>query len=368
MIEQVINMKRIIKAVKSLMLVSALLLCITQARSVGETVRDAIERCMLTVVPSLYAMMIISSLTAKSGILNRLPAALSRISERAGEEAHMFFVLIYSMFAGYPAGATMILSAEKSIDKRTASLLSGICFGAGPAFIFGCISDRLYSSSNAGVIILVSCAAADIVMAVLIQMFMKGKCAILPLKKESSSDSGMLAESILSAGKAMAGICFSITAFSVISFILDFLGVTANAGEVISRLTELEPDTGRQLFCAFLDVTNINGLPKDDLRLLPCISGLVSFGGMCVILQISALARGKFSVKLLIFIRIVSAFLSGMICRIIMPFFLRHEITAASTVTVRLHKEVSPVPSIMLVIMTIMLFAGCNRTEKIPES
>ena len=89
---------------------------------------------------------------------------------------------------------------------------------------------------------------------------------------------------------------------------------------------------------------------------------------MCVILQISALARGKFSVKLLIFIRIVSAFLSGMICRIIMPFFLRHEITAASTVTVRLHKEVSPVPSIMLVIMTIMLFAGCNRTEKIPES
>ena len=369
MIVQVINMKKIITAAESILLIAAFLLCITQAQSVREAVQEASERCLLTVIPSLYAIMIVSSLIAKSGILTCLPSLLSKISVRAGMKGYIISVLFYSMFAGYPVGLSVLLSetAAKRLDKRTAAVLSGVCFGAGPSFIFGCISQKLYSSTAAGTIIIISGAAANIIIAAVFLPFLKKCDPVSAINMNLSFSSDMLSKSILSAGRSMAGICFSITAFSAASCFLDILGLTANTGALLSKLTGLSEEISRQLVYVFLDVTNISGLPENDLSLLPYISGLVSFGGICVMLQLSAIAGGKISLKPLMLTRIAAAFLSGAICRMIMPYFLRHEITAASTVNVHTHREISPVPSIMLIIMTIMLFANYDKTIKLHE-
>ncbi|MDE5834370.1 MAG: hypothetical protein K2H26_02495, partial [Ruminococcus sp.] len=82
----------------------------------------------------------------------------------------------------------------------------------------------------------------------------------------------------------------------------------------------------------------------------------------CVIFQISAIS-GKLSLKPLIFLRIISAVISFIICRIITPFMLSDETVPTSVINVRTHQAHTPIQSVMLVIMTFFLFCEYEKIK-----
>ena len=371
MIEWVMFMKKYSefasKGLKLLVLIIIVLMCMTQTRLVGGAVSDGINRCLTVVIPSLFAMTAVSGIIVSSGITSCVPNRFSRMTQRIfGIDGSVLPIFIIGQFAGYPVGTSMLLTeySEGRLSKRHTEILSGLCFGAGPAFIFGCISGQLYSSSAAGIIIAVSCMAANILALLVLSPFLRKGTSQAQKEKCFSLTADTVTESIISSGNSMFRICFTIMAFSVISAFSDFFGISTNAGRLLSRLTDVSADTGTKLFSAFLDVTNVSGLPHNDHTLLPMICVLTSFGGICVIFQLAALTSGKLSIKPLLLTRAVISIASGVICRLVMPFFLRHELTAASAVNFHLHKEVSPIPSIMLIIMTVMLFVSYNDTVR----
>lgn len=360
--------KKLFVYLKILLLVVTALLCLVKTEIINCAVSDALDRCLNIIIPSLYAMMIVSSLLIKSGLTGKISKFTGSIGKVLfGMENTVFPVFAFSMFAGYPVGTKMLCSAYENglIEKRRAEIFCGLCFGAGPAFIFGCISGQLYGSTSAGNIILVSAVGANIVLALVTSIFMRKNCNSKEIRSEIRFD--MITDCVINGGRSMADICFMVTAFAVVTEIMDYSGIISAVGAMISKIINLDTTESEQLIRAVMDVTAVNGFTYGNYALLPYLSSLVSFGGICVIFQISAVTSGKLSLKPLILMRILSAVISFFICRIITPFMLENETVFTSSFNVRTHQAHSPVPSVMLIIMTFVLFCECEKIKTLRQ-
>lgn len=357
MIVVVMIMKKPVKILREMLkaglLIWAAYYCMTDTADAGAAVSGAVERCLATVIPSLYAMMIVSGLIVKSGACS----VCGRLTGRAGRfifgmDTEVFPVFLFSMAGGYPVGAKMLISlySDGKLSKHRTELLSGVCFGAGPAFVAGCISGQLYGTPTAGHIILISTISANLITAFALSFVLRKSAETSAAPQRFRLSGSMLTDCISSAGRSMAEICFTIAAFAVFSGMLDSSGIMAAFGN----------DLRRQTVLTFLDVTAAGELPRGNYTLLPLLSAAVSFGGVCVLFQIASIFSGKLSMLPLILTRAAASALSFGICRLIMPFMLRNE-TVTAAVTASVHRAPSPVPSVMLILMT---FAVLRETVK----
>ena len=338
--------EKAIKAAKIAAVSAAFLYFLGDTGAAAEAVGESIQRCIDIVIPSLFAMMIVSSMITASGMTALMPRCLGRLSRLIfGIEGRELPVFTFGMIAGYPVGVKM-LCEERScgrLDKKRA------------AFIFGCISRQLYSSRSAGLVILISTVSANIILALLLSVPLRRTARAQSAPRSVSISADMLTDCVLRSGRAMADICIMISAFAAANAALARTGVTAAAGELLGKLPDLDRIRGEVLVAAFLDVTNISKLPCGDWLLLPYISALTAFGGVCVLLQLRALTAGKLSLKYFIIMRSAAAVLSFFICRLIMPFFMTGEVTEVLSPRISSAGNSSPVPSVMLIIMTVML-------------
>ncbi|MDE6789728.1 MAG: hypothetical protein K2J47_10485 [Ruminococcus sp.] len=324
------------------------LFCFFRADSVKSAVYDAVIRCLTVIIPSLYAMMIVSGFLVKSNI-----ASSGRI-----------FCGIFSMLAGYPVGAKILCSQhiDGDVSKKDAELLSGVFFGAGGAFIFGC-------TSYGGGLILISNIMANILLSFILLFYFRKNPMTKSPKKKINFSAQMLMDSVNSAGRSMAEICCAVLAFSVITAFLRDSGILSAVSGILAETSGFSNETAEKIICSVIDVTAISNVTKENVSLIPIASGLVSFGGLCVFLQISAIFKGRLSVFPLIFFRTVAGILSGLVCKVLLPFFISDESIAVSSMSSQLHQSASPVPSILLIIMTAVLFLEYEKSiKKFPEN
>lgn len=336
-------MRKIKNILISVLVIIFVLFCFFRAEAVKSAVYDAVMRCLTIIIPSLYAMMIISGLLVKSNIAS----------------SGRFFSGIFSMLAGYPVGAK-ILSAQYtdgSISRKNAELLSGIFFGAGGAFIFSC-------TSYGGGLILASNLMANVVLFLAMIFYFRKNSIEKNSRKKIEFSAEMLINSVNSAGRSMAEICFAVLAFAVITAVLRDFGILSFLAEILSQISGFSAETAEKIICSAIDVTAINDLTKENANLIPVASGLVSFGGFCVFLQISAIFKGKLSIFPLIFFRSIAGILSGIICKVLLYFFADNKTITVSLINTHLHKSSSPVPSILLIIMTAVLFWEYEKNLK----
>ena len=360
-------------ALKFAALAAAVVFCMTDTASVSKAVSESISHCINVVIPSLFAMMIVSALIVRSGALTVMPKWCGRISRLVfGMEGNIFPIFTFSMLAGYPVGTKMLCDEYNAgrLTKRRAELLSGLCFGAGPAFIFGCISHQLYNSDNAGKVIFISNISANLILALFMSFILRKETLHNDTSRNFCISSEMLADSVVSSGRAMADICVMIIAFSVVNAVLSRIGAAAAVGELLSKLTCLDNASGEAIVAAALDITNVSAFPRGDWLLLPYVSALVSFGGICVMFQLSSLTSNRISLRPFIIMRITAAVISFMVCRIILPYFMEYEIVEVSALAVSRTSSGSAVPSVMLVFMTVMLMweMSGNSKKKTAES
>lgn len=334
-----------------------LLFCMTDTASTAGAVSESINKCLNIVIPSLYAMLVVSSLFIRSGVNGLFPRWAGKLTRAIfGMESSIFPIFTFSMVAGYPVGVKMLCDEYSAgrLSKRRAELLSGLCFGAGPAFVFGCISRQLYSSDRAGLVILISNVSANFILAFIMSVVLRKTAQEQPRRKSRGISAEMFTDCVLCSGRAMADICIMVVFFSVFAAFLSCVGAAA-VGELLGKLPDLDRKSGEVIVAALLDVTNIGKLPRGDWLLLPYVSGASAFGGICVMFQVAAITAGKFSLKPFILLRCAAAVLSYFICRMIMPLLMEREIVEVSAVKVSGMSSKSPVPSVMLILMTVML-------------
>ncbi|WP_142414447.1 sporulation integral membrane protein YlbJ [Hathewaya massiliensis] len=230
-------------------------------------------------------------------------------------------VLILSFLCGYPMGAkyTADLYEKNIIDFATSERLLNIASNASPLFVMGTISITMLKSSFLGYILLIS----NYLSCLILGFLLRGKNK--PNLKKSNNT--IAVNNKTSFSKAFShsiedaiNVCITVSGFVV------FFSVII---EIIRSNTQSIASTKSNVLFSFLlgllEITNgCHGVSSMNIPMsikLSLISFLMSFSGICIILQVhSFIYKYNFSIKKYILRKFVQGIISALISIIIYLF------------------------------------------------
>lgn len=243
-----------------------------------------------------------------------------------------------------------LLCDKKVIDKETASRFLPFCYCVSPSFAVGIVGISVFNNINVGVVVYLSCVLANTILLLIYSHLYKFKSVYLKNKIEFSSK--IIVESVVSCGKSMLSISFVIIFFSYFIILLDCL----NFYDIIKLKGYSE------MLKSVFDVTYLSLLPS-DLNLLPIVTGIISTGGFCILLQLICINRNYFSLKRLFFMRIPVFILSYLICNVISGRILLYKSSISYAFSHNKNENLNIFSLICLFFMIIMIFfqkKNCN--------
>lgn len=278
-------MKMIKNALLYAGVISICAMLIVNADTSVNAAAEAVKRCLNIIIPSLFVFMAASGILIRSEaykVLAKPFLPLSRYVFKMPDE--LFSVFLISNLAGFPIGAAMLCELVDSgrISKRTASIMQCVCYGGGPSFSLGVIGLYIYSDKRIGIIICLSSFIANLTAAfVLCRLFRPNISESSKAKPFSADDITACTEN---AGRSILMISALIIIFSV---------VMADTQRLAGEYIHIHPQA-KVLIKTIFELSSITGLEKARTGFIPVIAALFSFGGVCVLMQISATVRGRY--------------------------------------------------------------------------
>ena len=326
------------------------MILITDGVHIKQSIISSIEMCMNIIIPSLFAFMAVSGIVVSSGLYRLLSKPFSLFSRYIlGMPSSLFSIFLISNIAGYPIGAKLLsdMYDKRCIDVTTAQVMQCCCFGAGPAFLCYVVGLELYGSTTIGLIIFLSCAISNAIIAAVV-------CRIADLKVTSEKSgihfsSEIITDSVLSAGKSLVGVCTLIVFFSTFLSALDHYGLL---GMISHRVGIKGAD---RFLRAMLDISNLSGLQSPSYAAIPVIAGVCSFGGICVFMQIKTLTANRYSLKYFLLTRPFACILSYANCLWLKKIMLPESMQAFAESERTFVKMNNFVPSVCLILMIFLL-------------
>lgn len=246
----------------------AMAVLILDSRWAAESVRDALQLCLGTLIPCLFPLFVLSAMAVGGLQSIRIPFLAKLLRFPPGSEG----IFLLGAIGGFPVGAAAAVQSVRSgaLSKQDAKRMIGLCSCCGPAFLFGVVPHFL-SMDRVIVLFILQLETATILGA-----FWPGGSSV-PL--ESVSESVSLPDAVLRSVRSMVSVCAWVTVAAVA------------AGFLRRWLFPLLPNPLTLLLTGLLELTNgIFALePGTDLTFLLC-SIFVCFGGISVLLQIGGLA------------------------------------------------------------------------------
>jgi len=341
-----------------------MLLIIIWADDISQYVLCSLNSCINVIIPSMYIFMIISDFLITSNIFFLFGKPFSLIARyifRIPEK--LFSIFLISSVGGYPIGAKLISDLYKAdkIDKSTAENMMTYCYLSGPAFIGGTVGVELFSDINTGILIFISILTVNLIIAVFTSFNRN-----IPQYEKNCIKCEMqitdLISSIYNGGKNMFSICTVIIFFSSLICIAEKSGVIKYIAKFIDDYTPINLINGIAIVKSVSEISNIL-LFEPDFKLLPIITALLSFGGICVIIQIRSILPTQLSIKKFIIFRIISIPLSYYICKLYILLFFKEYISVYSPAKIS-HSQNSPILTLFLLIMTILFLLKFSIEKK----
>ena len=250
--------------------VISLLILILDGKTAVSGMREGIELCRYTIVPSLFPFCFLSVMLADCfyGTKYTMLAPICRVT---GIPEECGSLLLIGLLGGYPVGAQNAVSAYRGgcLQKEDAERMAIICNNAGPAFIFGVLG-----SVFSDMILLWLLWLIQMISSIIIGMILPGNTALahpLPSHKQPS-----FTEAVKITANTMIRICSCIVLFRTVLAYLDVW------------IFDSLPDTATTFLSGVLELSNgcllLSGIESIMLRFL-LASIFISFGGMCVWLQ-----------------------------------------------------------------------------------
>lgn len=298
-------MKTILAAILA---AGAAIFLLISPKTASQAASGAISACLEIIVPSLFAFSAIAIFLQKSGlyrvVLKPFSLVLSKIL-RMDEELCGIFLL--SNIGGYPVGISLLtaLVAENRLSEKDAARLMCCCFGSGPSFIICIVGTGIFGSAAVGGVIFAACFLATLLAAVFVRT--RGEFSLKAAPQALSLNSSTFVSSVNAAARAMFSVCVMVVIFSVIAAGLREIGLNKMFERLFAALGVGENSRG--IFPALLEITRIKELSPTANAPAIC-AALLSFGGVCVFLQIKALA-GKIPLTRFLASRIFTAAVSG---------------------------------------------------------
>ena len=270
---------------------------------------NSIDVCLGTIIPSMFAFMAITTYILSSGVYRvifRPVLWLARKIVKADDRILSVFLL--SLFGGYPIGVKLLkeIIAENKNSPEAVNCCrdsSMFCYCISPTFALIMLGNGVFGSTGAGAVIYISNVLACIITAAAVSRSCKLKAG-----QVGTSVNGGIVDAVNSASRALFTVCTVIVAFNTL---IACLGAFAALFGI----------TFPPLFAGALEISNLLKLREPSVNLIPIVSAIASAGGICVLLQCTAVVKGAFPVKRFIIARIPCAALSALISWILLQFF-----------------------------------------------
>ena len=328
----VMNMKRL----GFVLVFGLLLLAAVFHAQVGGSLLAAGERCVMILVPSLYCYSIIAALAVWGGLIG---------SGRASVVA----VVVLSQLGGYPLGAQLVTGMYRSgsITDAEAKKMLCVCIGCGPGFLLGTVCGRMPAAARLWMMLSVSLPQLFAAL-----LLLRGIC---PAERSTQPLRGakLLTGSVETAARAMLRICSMVMAMAGGMAILEGMGVVC----LTASLHPAAPAFLRTL----LEVSCITEWTAQGGS-LPMAAALLSFGGICVHLQIASLSDGLLPWLQFWAVRILCSLAAYGLCWMGMPLVCRELQAVSLDVTSHIpHGTQGWLPGACLLLMSVLLLYRGNR-------
>lgn len=274
--------------------VSAALLLINSS-AVSHAAQNAVAMCLEVIIPSLFAFTVLSVYLQNSGlyrtVLKPLAKPLSKLL-RLDEELCAVFIL--GNIGGYPVGARLLseLCRQNQLSPKDAGRLLCCCYGSGPSFIISVVGNRVFGSAAAGAILFGACFLSSLIIAAAVCR--SGERIQLKAQETAYDLSAQcFINSVMSGARVMFTVCAMIVLFSAA---MAMVGIPTDVGSAAAAL---------------LEISKISAVSPSGAFALPICAALLSFGGVCVILQVIAIGAGKLPLKAFMLSRLPAAAISA---------------------------------------------------------
>ncbi|MBE6853280.1 MAG: hypothetical protein E7505_07360 [Ruminococcus sp.] len=325
----------------------------------------SVQKCLGTVVPSLYGSMIIACLVTESRlhvVLGKIFSVPARFIFRMPPE--IFSVFLISNISGYPTGTKLLkdMLNKGEISESDFDRYCSCCFSAGPAFVTGTAASFMSGSVGLGTLIFLSNLCANFLAA-----FIIGRKSPVPPRRtqkvKCTANCSVILRAVDSASHGMLQMCSVIVAFSVFKTIIVESGAAGLIASLISGMTGLSESQSRAAVLSFIEITNISELNGSSAAVTSLMAALFSTGGICVIMQIFSIANEHLNRINFLKMRLFSACGSFFIFRMLYGIFFRNAAVSASSFCIHPPGQ-SFLPSILIIMMSIMLISTdrCKKT------
>ena len=186
-----------------------------------------------------------------------------------------------------------------------------------------------------------------------------GNNAIAPFSAQ------MLTFAVTSAGRTLLKLCGMILCFAALTGIFQAAGLFRCCTALMQQLGVSFPLA--DLVRSILEISNCVELPLPVPLRIPVLAGLLSFGGVCVLLQICAVTGKTISVGKLVWARGFTGLLSGGICAAVLHFFpiaVSEQVLTTSAVPQTAAHPVFPI--LMLLCMMLLVFREEQKLQRSP--
>lgn len=285
---------------------AGMLVLIFDGRTAVEGIRQGIDICLQTLIPSLFPFFVLSGIVLSS--LMGQPIPFLRILGRfchmpEGSES----LLAVGILGGYPVGAGAVWAAYKKgqISAGEANRLVIFCNNAGPSFLFGILGPMFPSGGYVWRLWLVQIVAA------MLTGYLLGETGEISCKHvEQYPD---FSDTLNRAIRNMAGVCGWVVLFRMV---LEFLD---------RWILWLFDPSIQVLFSGILELSNgclrLQNIAKPEIRFL-LASAMLSIGGFCVLMQTHAVFP-DLRMKQYLIGKLIHLLLSSVLS--LMALFLLHE-------------------------------------------
>lgn len=242
---------------------------------VKQSVISSIKSCVFTIMPSLFSVCVLSTVIIKSGILERMLSGLKINSS-------LLCAFILGNIGGYPIGAKILCELLKSgsISQDEAKKAICFCYCSGPAFALGIVSASVFKSKLLGTAAFFSCFAANLSLYII--YLIKNKPDFRKPARYCGMGTDIIVDAVNSSAYSMISVCSAIVFFSAVIAVLQNL---------ISGLMSIDE------IRTILEISNISGVKYSGALSFVIICLLLSFGGICVHMQVLSIVGKSFSLK-----------------------------------------------------------------------
>ena len=241
-------------------------LLIARPQEASAAVQEALNLCLIRVIPSLFPFLAVTALLLRLGMASWLQGIFAPIIRPlTGLPGICAAPLLAGLLGGYPAGAsaTAGLYRDGLITRQEAELLLGFGNNCGCAFLYAFVGVGMLQSPRAGLwLVVIHALSALLTGTILCRLGKNRGCPSLPcsLPTTPASLSAALSASVRSAAVAMVNICAFVVLFRTGADLLPsglpawVLGVL----ELVSGASALTP--GAAGFIAAAGITAWGGL------------------------------------------------------------------------------------------------------------